>query len=122
MIKVTPNAQDVAATLAGLEAVKATTRGAGLEAMLALALGRLDRFVAGNIEVDTGRTKNSIFQHTGGNGNRLEAMLGTNVHYAPYVREAGHGEQFFEYAARVEGPAVLEMLGTDYDARIEAAF
>lgn len=94
----------------------------GLGAILALGLAQLDRFVAANIEVDTGRTKNSIFQNMGRNGNSVTAALGTNVRYAPYVRDGGHDRQFFQYAVDVEGPAVLQMLGEQVVIRVEEAF
>ena len=94
----------------------------GLRAILALGLAQLDRFVATHIEVDTGRTKNSIFQHLGGQGNSAVAALATNVSYAPYVRDEGHNKQFFKYAAEVEGPAVLEMLGKEVIIRVEEPF
>lgn len=96
----------------------------GLEAILALGLAQLDRFVAVNVEVDTGRTKNSVFQHIGGGGqgNSIAAALATNVRYSPYVRDASHSQPFFQYAAEKEGPAVLEMLGEEVIIRVEEAF
>lgn len=94
----------------------------GLTARLTEAILQLQRFVLGNIEVDTGRTKNSVFADVSQNGNSVTAMLGTNVSYAPYVRDAGHGEQFFKHAERVEVPGVLEWLGADIVARVEGSF
>lgn len=94
----------------------------GLTARMTEAILQLNRFVLGNIEVDTGRTKNSIFPDVRQDGNSVTAMLGTNVSYSPYVRDKGHGEPFFDYAERVEVPGVLEWLGADIVARVEGAF
>lgn len=97
-------------------------RTGGLRDILLVGLLQMERFVLGNIEVDTGRTKNSIFQDLAATGNSIRAMLGTNVIYSPYVRDAGHKEQFFEYAAKVEGPRVAERMGGEVVIRVERAF
>lgn len=94
----------------------------GLAARLTEAILQVQRFVLGNIEVDTGRTKNSVFADVSQSGNSVAAMLGTNVNYSPYVRDAGHKEQFFKYAERVEVPGVLAWLGADIVARVEGSF
>lgn len=103
-----------------LELVGAQT--GGLEEMITLGVLQLDRFVAANIEVDTGRTKNSIFPSVHGDGNRVTGQLATNVWYAPWVRDAGHDAHFFDYAEKKEVPAVLAMLGSEFSARVEQGF
>lgn len=86
-------------------------------------LVQLQRFVIRNIEVDTGRTKNSIFARVdGGGGNSVVGMLGTAVRYAPYVRDRGHGEQFFDYAAKREGQKVANALGLMITSEVNDAF
>lgn len=94
----------------------------GLVARMTEAILQLQRFVLGNIEVDTGRTKNSVFADVSEADNSVAAMLGTNVNYSPWVRDRGHSEQFFKYAERVEVPTVLEWLGGDIVARVEGSF
>lgn len=96
----------------------------GLAAIMVKGLGQLDRFVAANIQVRTGRTKNSIFQAINQDGNQVQAGLYSNVRYSPYV---GHvpktrSEQFFAYAAKTEGPRVAEATGLDVVAAIEGEF
>jgi len=114
--------EDIEAAQKALQAVKADITGDGLEGMLTLAVGQLERFVAGNIEVKTGRTKNSVFGSVSGSGNSVEAFLGTNVSYSPFVRNASHSKQFFAYAADVEGPHVQKWLGDEVDLRVERGF
>ncbi|MBK8990158.1 MAG: hypothetical protein IPM39_29525 [Chloroflexi bacterium] len=92
--------------------------GDGLEGLLTLATMQALRFVLAHIEVDTGRTKNSVFPTVKGG----EAKLATNVSYAPFVRDAGHSEQFFRYADRVEGPRIQESFGLEVQARVNRAF
>lgn len=105
------------------EAAKEVQAGGRLPDTVEKALMQLLRFVLGNIEVDTGRTKNSIFPSVeGGGGNSVSAMLGTNVHYSPYVRDAGHRQQFFEYAAEKEGPRILAGLGQEVVVKVEGHF
>jgi hypothetical protein len=94
----------------------------GLADILAVGLAQLERFTVANIEVDTGRTKNSIFPKLGQQGNSVVASLNTNVSYAPYVRDASHKQPFFDYAAKVEGPRVAKMLGLEVDIRVTKAF
>jgi len=94
----------------------------GQEALFHEALGQLLSFVARNIEVDEGRTKNSVFPSLRVRPNGVAAMLGTNVRYAPYVRDGGHGVQFFKYAERHEVPRVLAWLGDEVVVRVEGAF
>jgi len=57
-----------------------------------------------------------------GSGNSVEAFLGTNVSYSPFVRNASHSKQFFAYAADVEGPHVQKWLGDEVDLRVERGF
>lgn len=90
----------------------------GMEDIITLLTLQMLRFVQGHIEVDTGRTKNSVFPSVAG----TEGRLGTNVSYSPFVREAGHGRQFFDYAADVEGPAVARAFGLEIQSRVNRAF
>lgn len=106
----------------GLAAVQKELMATGADSMWMLALLQLNRFVGANIEVATGRTKNSVFTQVSGSGNGITALLGTNVSYSPFVRDAGHHQQFFEYAAEYEGPAVARMLGEEVDIRVQRAF
>lgn len=113
------------ATVADIERVQrqlsnvlAGVTGDGLTEIITLATLQMLRFVQANIEVDTGRTKNSVFPHVQG----TEGRLGTNVTYSPFVRDAGHGKQFFRHAADVEGPALGRAFGTEVQARVNRAF
>lgn len=90
----------------------------GMTAEIQKALIQLHRFVVDNIEVDTARTRLSIFMNVFADGGGVNGMLGSNVRYAPWVREAGHGSQFFEYAARVEGPRVLESMSREFVLKV----
>jgi len=94
----------------------------GLAPLFQAALLQLQRFTLGNIEVDTGRTKNSIFAQLDQSGNSIAALLGTSVRYAPYVRQANGGVQFFTYAADVEGPAALAALGDNVILAVSGEF
>lgn len=100
------------------DVVAAVGEGEGLDSLLTLATMQALRFVQANIEVDTGRTKNSVMPSV----QDSEGRLGTNVSYAPFVRDAGHSEQFFRYAARVEGPRIQEAFGMEVQARVNRAF
>lgn len=128
MIKLSSNyestQQDIQAVQNSMQNALRETTGAGLENKLLLGLAQLDRFVAANIQVQTGRTKNSIFQRIGRSGNSVAAGLHTNVKYSPYV---GHlpgrsSEQFFKYAARVEGLRVANSVGQDIVITVEGKF
>lgn len=94
----------------------------GLLGKVTQATLQMDRFVAGHIEVDSARTKNSVFPTIGAEGNSVIGMLSSNVRYAPYVRDASHNRQFFEYAADVEGPGILEWLGSEVMISVGEAF
>lgn len=96
--------------------------GQGLPALMSEAVGQLQRFAQGNIEVDTGRTKNSVFGNVSGRGNSVVGMLGTNVRYAPFVRDSGHRMQFMKYAERKEVPNVLKYLGEGVVSSVEEVF
>lgn len=87
-----------------------------------LALIQMHRFILGNIEVDTTRTKNSIFMKSGVDGDGPWGKIGSNVKYSPWVRDAGHGTQFMEYAVKKEGPAVLALLGKEYTLAVHKKF
>lgn len=96
----------------------------GLAEKLVKGVGQLDRFVAAHIQVRTGRTKNSVFQAVDVQGNSAQAGLHSNVKYSPYVGYLPHSksEQFFQYAARVEGPKVAETTGRAVVVAIEDSF
>ena len=94
----------------------------GLLGKVKQATLQMDRFVSGHIEVDTGRTKNSVFPTVRSEGNSVIGMLSSNVRYAPYVRDASHSKQFFDYAADVEGPGILEWLGSEVAITVREAF
>ena len=94
----------------------------GMEADITKALIQMHRFVLAHIEVDTARTKNSIFMGTSVDGDVVNGRLGTNVKYSPYVRDAKHNEHFFRYAARIEGPQILESLGREFTLAVSGAF
>lgn len=94
----------------------------GLKGVITLATLQMHRFVANNIEVDSGRTKNSIFPEVTNAGNSVVGVLGSNVSYSPFVRDANHGRQFFDYAKDVEGPNIKKLLGDEMTAEIERGF
>ncbi|HIP70550.1 MAG TPA: hypothetical protein EYH05_04055 [Anaerolineae bacterium] len=96
--------------------------GDGMEDVIRQGLLQLHRFVLSNIEVDTSRTKNSIFPRVYRDGKDVNGRLASNVAYSPWVRDAGHKQHFFEYAADVEGPAVLAMMGREFTLRVKKAF
>ena len=100
----------------------AVTAEEGMEAEITKALIQLHRFVLAHIEVDTARTKHSIFMETHISGDSVIGKLGTNVKYSPYVRDANHKEPFFRYAARIEGPRVLEALGREFTMKLYGVF
>lgn len=104
-----------------MTAKKAVT-GDGMEGIMNLGLIQLHRFVLANIEVDTARTKHSIFMQMDRKGKDVEGRLGSQVFYSPWVRDAGHGVHFFEYAQAQEGPAVLAMLGREFTLAVNRAF
>lgn len=103
-------------------AVQQASGAGGLKRAMTAGILRLDRFVAGNIEVDTGRTKNSIVPSITGAGAQVTGQLGSGVRYSPYVRNRNGGLQFFEYARRTEVPKVLQMMAVDISAKIEGEF
>lgn len=96
----------------------------GMDNQLILGLQQIDRFVAANIQVRTGRTKNSIFQHVSRDGNRVQAGLHSNVKYSPYVgyQPKRSSTQFFKYAAQVEGPRVANSVAVNIVTDIEGSF
>lgn len=94
----------------------------GMKRNLTESLLQMQRFVVGNIEVDTSRTKNSVFPSITGSGNSILALLASNVRYSLYVRNAGHNEQFFDYASRVEGPNIARQYGKDIITKVEKQF
>lgn len=95
---------------------------AGQEKLFTEGVLQLHRFVLGNIEVDTGRTKNSVFPDVESGPGGITAGLYTNVAYSPWVREAGHRKQFFDHAEAVEVPRVLAWLEDEGIARLEASW
>lgn len=99
-------------------------RNGGMANLVELAGLQLLRFTLSDIEVDSGRTKGSLFFQQGGpRGNSaVMAYLGTNVKYAPYVRDAAHTVQFFKNAEETEGPAVAAAFGVNVEAVVNDAF
>jgi hypothetical protein len=105
--------------------LRAAAKAAGVDGQVAAfteAISQLHRFVANNIEVDTGRTKNSIFPRVSKEANGVEAMLGTAVIYSPYVRDAGHSQQFFDYAEEREVPQIMRWLADEMIIKVEQPF
>jgi len=96
----------------------------GLLTVLLPAALQLDRFVAANIQVDTGRTKNSIFISSGKDNNGVFAGLFSNVNYAPYVgyKQRESSKQFFLYAADIEAPRALNTAANALVEKIEDGF
>ena len=95
---------------------------AGFPAAAQEALIQLHRFTVANIEVDTARTKNSIFMSNGVEaGGGWWGALASNVAYSPYVRDAQHNMHFFENARRKEGPRVLSALGREITLAVHDA-
>lgn len=94
----------------------------GMEPKITEALIQLHRFMLANIEVDTSRTKNSLFVNTWRDGRRVNGMVGTNVKYSPWVRDSGHNVHFIEHARRVEVPLVLANLGRKFTLAVKEAF
>ena len=101
------------------DTIKAIGEADGMKSLISLATLQALRFVQANIEVDTSRTKGSINRR---NTNAIVGMLSTNVSYAAFVRDAGHSEQFFRYAERVEGPRIKESFGFEVEVRVNKAF
>ena len=113
--------QDVNRSQQALMQVQASVTGGGMVEIMTLAVLQMQRYVSAHIEVDTGRTKNSIFTQVRGAGNGAEGVLGTNVSYSPYVRDNTHSRQFFEHAAEGEGPNVARLFGEEVQIRVEKA-
>lgn len=88
---------------------------ARLSARMNQAVMQLLRFTQTNIEVDTGRTKNSLVGTvTQASGRGITGMVASsNVSYAPYVREAGHTVHFVDFAYEREVPRILDWLVED---------
>jgi hypothetical protein len=111
-----------AADLARLEQELAAAQrayvGSGARGQIESGLIQLHRFVLANIEVDTARTKNSVSMQVVD----LQGRLFSNVKYSPWVRDAGHSQQFFEYAKEQEGPAVLRRLGREFTLAVHREF
>lgn len=103
------------------DAVKAIDP-SGVEEVVQLTTLQALRFVQGNIEVDTGRTKSSVFPAVTRVGNGADGVLGTNVSYSPFVRDASHTKPFFDYAAENEGPRLAQFFGAEINVRVENAF
>lgn len=119
----TASIKDLERLQSQLLSAKMAVTGEGMEGLVNLALIQLQRFVMGNIEVDTARTKASIFiMNPQTLGKDVVGGLASQVSYSPFVRDAGHKEHFFEYAKRVEGPAVLEMLGREFTLAMKRSF
>lgn len=94
----------------------------GIEEVVRLATLQAMRYVWANIEVDTSRTKSSVFPAVTRVGNGADGVLGTNVSYSPFVRDASHTKPFFDYAAENEGPRLAQFFGAEINVRVENAF
>jgi hypothetical protein len=101
--------------------IQAVGEADGMKELVTLATLQALRFVQTNIEVapGSGRTKNSVARKE---SHALTGILAAHTSYAPFVRDAGHREQFFRYAARVEGPRIMEAFGFEVEARVNRAF
>ena len=94
-----------------------------LPATLTKGLLQLQRYMTRDIEVDTARTKNSLFVQVGNGGNGMvRGAVISNVSYSPWVRDRAHKRHFMVQAAQVEGPKVLAQLGRDYVLNVAEAF
>ncbi|MCL4867756.1 MAG: hypothetical protein KJ063_02210 [Anaerolineae bacterium] len=113
--------RDANRTAQALAAVQAGVTGSGMMGIMSLAVVQMQRFVSGHIEVDTGRTKNSVHAEVKRVGNGVEGVLGTNVVYSPYVRDDKHQRPFFDHARNVEGPNVVRLFGDEVNLRVERA-
>ena len=120
MIKVVHEGDPPEVVLAKYE--EATKRATELEAPFTAAAIQLHRFMVDNIEVDTGRTRNSLFFTVQGASNSIVATIGSNVSYAPYVRDKSHDKQFVKDAAQKELPGVLQALGENVSAHVLEGF
>lgn len=124
MITVTVDGMDDYVAGLGRVADGIGVRSGGLASLVELAGLQLLRFTFHDIEVDSGRTQGSLFfRHGGIQGNSaVSAYLGTNVTYAPYVRDAAHTVQFFKNAEETEGPAVAAAFGVNVETVVNNAF
>ena len=119
------NVADVRGLKEAQKAVVSALRQVGAgeqEKLFTEAVLQVHRFVLGNIEVDTGRTKNSVFPDVESGPGGITAGLYTNVAYSPWVRDAGHRKQFFDHADAVEVPRVLAWLEDEGIERIESSW
>jgi len=99
------------------------TEGADDEARKGLykALSMMLAFIGRNIEVDTGRTRGSVFFRTFKDGEGFGGVIGSNVKYSPWVRDAGHDKHFLVHAAEQEGPRALAEMGRQYILDVKGA-
>lgn len=104
------------------DAQHAVAADGGLAEKIDLALVQLHRFAVNNIEVDTGRTKLSLFMRNDTVGNMVHGMIGTPVRYSPWVRDASHRQQFMRNVAEREMPHVLEALEQDIVISVDGVF
>lgn len=114
--------EDLKRMQAQMLAARQAVTGDGMAGLINLGLIQLHRFVMANIEVDTARTKHSVFMQVYQRGGDVEGKLGSQVKYSPWVRDKGHTTHFFEYAKEKEGPAVLNMLGREVTLKVKRAF
>lgn len=122
MIKISSGANSPEAVAARFAKAAEAVGPDGLQARITLGVSQLVRFASANVEVDTGRTKNSIYGKVQGGGQAVQGIVGATSSYHQYVRDAGHGIQFLRYAGQKELPGVLKTIGQDVVASIEEAF
>lgn len=121
MIKISSGANSPEAVAAKFAKAAEAVGPAGLEASITLGVSQLVRFASANVEVDTGRTKNSIYGKVN-SGSVVQGIVGATSSYHGYVRDAGHGIQFLRYAGQKELPNVLQTIGQGVVASIEESF
>lgn len=86
----------------------------GMTELIQFGLIQLHRYMLRNIEVDTARTKNSLFWRAQSSPQGVWGFVGSNVKYSPYVRDRQHRRHFMVTAAEKEGPQVLARMGRTY--------
>lgn len=82
-----------------------------LEQIITHAVVSMQAFIDSNIEIDTGRTRGSVSAQVRGGGSSVEGVIGAHTHYAPWVRDAGHTQQFLHYASDNHGPVLQRQMG-----------
>jgi hypothetical protein len=104
------------------QAALASMASGELPATITKGLLQLQRYMTRDIEVDTGRTKQSLFVQVKTKPDGVVGAVMSNVKYSPWVRDAGHQRHFMVQAAQREGPRVLAEMGREYVLNVAAAF